>query len=773
MSQVDMVTVLMASALVSVTLAVAFLILGTGVLRSRALTIWGLAHGCWGLGLLFLLTRGVLPDLAAVLIPNGLLVLGQGLAWCGAKVHKGTRAPFPMVFAILAGFLVVFSWYILGDPNISARIVLVRLVIALFALATSVSLWPRPGEDNRSGRTLAALSFLPHTLLMLITAFMGLLYWDPKAPFMAHPVIVISVALGVIAHLCWGLGVLVMVFQRMVEERESANTVFKALVEQTLVGIYELRDGIVTYANPEMRRMFGYEDVDFTGLSTLALLIAPEDRDRVARMFEAREQGLTDMARYSFTGLRRTGERFQVEVQGTVVRRAAGVTVVMGVALDVTDRVAAERALIAAKETLEERVARRTREMEEHSRERVEVDRRLRAFAMAIEQNGHMIVFTDARGRVEYANFRFLDHWNVTAPAILGRDIVALTPGGQAPEIAMAIRDRHPWAGDIPLGPQGRQGWIHATLTPIRDVEGARGYFVIIQTDISDRKKAERDLTQAKDMAEMACRAKSELLANLSHDLRTPLEAIVGFSDGMRDHLFGPLGHECYDAYVRDISGSARQLLALTKDFLDVAAMADGCLTHQCEEDVILSDLVDSALRLVADRVRQAGLILRVDLGAAQDRLIHVDARRIKQVVLNLLSNAVKFTPTGGSVSLTACIRPDGALVLSVSDTGVGMSKEEISIALSRFGPVGGSFPLPREGMGLGLSLAQHLAQVHDAVMDVRSEPGMGTTVSFTLPPDRVLGVDQGTGERGGAKVDPSETEAEGCELDPESRLSM
>jgi PAS domain S-box-containing protein len=768
---IDMVTVLMASALVSMTLAGAFLILGRGGLRSHALTVWGMAHGCWGAGVLLLLTRGVLPELPAILIPNGLLVLGQGLAWCGAKVHKGERAPVLMVFGVLVVFLAIFTWFTLAAPNIAARIVIARLVVALFALATIQSLWPGVGEGNRSGRALAALSFLPHTLLMLLTAAMGVLNWDPDASFMAHPVVVVSVALGLITHLLWGVGVLLMVFQRMVEERVSADTVFKALVEQSLVGIYEVRDGVVTYANPEMKRMFGYEAFEVLGVSTLAMLIAPEDREHVARMFEEREQGITDMARYAFTGVRRNGDRFQLEVQGTVVRRDSDATVIMGVALDVTDRVAAEKALIAAQDTLEQRVALRMQEMEADARKRAEAERHLQTFALAIEQSSHMVLFTDQEGRVEYVNPRFLAVRKVSKRKILGRNILTMMPGDHASRVASAIRERRPWTGDLPVGPQGRDGWVHVTLTPICDPEGGGGRFVVIQTDITAQKDTERDLARARDMAELASRAKSELLTNMSHELRTPLTAIIGFADVMGEQRFGPLGHERYGDYVKDISHDAQHLLNLINDILDVAALEAGRLTL-CEEEVALADVVNSALRLVANRARQAGVILRVDLGAAQDRLVRVDTRRVKQVLLNLLTNAIKFTPEGGSVSLTCRFQPDGALTLAVSDTGMGMSKEEISIALSRFGQVDGPLSRRHEGAGLGLPLAQELALVHGATLDVQSEPGMGTTVSFTLPSNRILDAAHqattGQGAIGGKTGDNDVTE-----LGKEGRVSV
>jgi signal transduction histidine kinase len=272
-------------------------------------------------------------------------------------------------------------------------------------------------------------------------------------------------------------------------------------------------------------------------------------------------------------------------------------------------------------------------------------------------------------------------------------------------------------------------------------------------------------------MAELASRAKSELLTNMSHELRTPLTAIIGFADVMGEQRFGPLGHERYGDYVKDISHDAQHLLNLINDILDVAALEAGRLTL-CEEEVALADVVNSALRLVANRARQAGVILRVDLGAAQDRLVRVDTRRVKQVLLNLLTNAIKFTPEGGSVSLTCRFQPDGALTLAVSDTGMGMSKEEISIALSRFGQVDGPLSRRHEGAGLGLPLAQELALVHGATLDVQSEPGMGTTVSFTLPSNRILDAAHqattGQGAIGGKTGDNDVTE-----LGKEGRVSV
>lgn len=247
------------------------------------------------------------------------------------------------------------------------------------------------------------------------------------------------------------------------------------------------------------------------------------------------------------------------------------------------------------------------------------------------------------------------------------------------------------------------------------------------------------DLRRALVRAEEASRAKSQFLAAMSHELRTPLNAIIGFSDMMRHETVGRLGSDRYRDYAGSIHDSGRHLLELINDVLDVSKIDSGAMEISPEE-VALHKVVHAAVRMVRDQAAARGLHLSLDLPDPVPVLM-LDPRRVKQVLLNLLSNAVKFTDPGGRIGVTATFPVDGgAVVVSVFDTGIGMTGAEIATAISPFGQADGDLNRRYSGTGLGLPLAKQLTELHGGVLDVTSEPGVGTTVSIRLPAGRVVG---------------------------------
>ncbi|WP_162913134.1 PAS-domain containing protein [Rhodospirillaceae bacterium SYSU D60014] len=261
------------------------------------------------------------------------------------------------------------------------------------------------------------------------------------------------------------------------------------------------------------------------------------------------------------------------------------------------------------------------------------------------------------------------------------------------------------------------------------------GGFVSSARDITERKRTERELMAAKDQAELANRAKTEFLANISHELRTPLNAVLGFSEIMKDELFGPVGCEAYRGYVQDIHLSGSLLLELINDILDLSKIEAGKFELN-EEHVELDELFASVLRIIRERAQAAGLSITVDIEPGLPA-VRADKRALKQILLNLLSNAVKFTPSGGSITLKADRDSDGALRLSVMDTGIGIATEDIPQAMSVFGQVDSTLARKYNGTGLGLPLSRALTELHRGSLQLASQPGIGTAVSVCLPPER------------------------------------
>jgi signal transduction histidine kinase len=235
------------------------------------------------------------------------------------------------------------------------------------------------------------------------------------------------------------------------------------------------------------------------------------------------------------------------------------------------------------------------------------------------------------------------------------------------------------------------------------------------------------DLIAARQNAEASHSAKSRFLANMSHELRTPLNAILGFSELMMD-----AGDSPYSGYARDIHDAGMHLLGIINDVLDLSSIEAGGMDLDISP-IFVEELFADCHRLMAEQAMIAGVRL-VSSVAEGARTVQGDASRVRQILLNLLSNAIKFTPRGGVVALTALISHDGEFLLTVADTGCGMTAEEIEIALEPFGMVDASMGRRKQGSGLGLPLARRLAVLHGGRLVIHSEPNLGTQVTISLP---------------------------------------
>jgi two-component system, cell cycle sensor histidine kinase PleC len=248
-------------------------------------------------------------------------------------------------------------------------------------------------------------------------------------------------------------------------------------------------------------------------------------------------------------------------------------------------------------------------------------------------------------------------------------------------------------------------------------------------------RKANVELIRAKRRAEEANDAKSAFLANMSHELRTPLNAILGFSEIIRDKLLGK-DVDRYAAYAADIHRSGAHLLNIVSDILDVTRIEAGTLELR-EERLRLAPLLQRCMAAVGQQAADGGVQLEGpahDLGVS----IYGDKHKLKQILVNLLSNAIKFTPAGGHVEIMASAERDGGLKLSIRDTGIGMTSDEICQALELFRQVDNSLSRRFEGAGLGLPLAVRLTEMHGGSLNIESAPGEGTTVTVNLPAERV-----------------------------------
>lgn len=251
------------------------------------------------------------------------------------------------------------------------------------------------------------------------------------------------------------------------------------------------------------------------------------------------------------------------------------------------------------------------------------------------------------------------------------------------------------------------------------------------------RHRQAAELAAAKAAAEEANRSKSAFLANVSHEVRSPLNAINGFSEIMAGEMFGPLGTEKYREYAKDIHESGQLLLTLINDILDLSKAEAGKLELH-EEKVDIPNLASRVEKLVVERAGKAGIILRNQIEEPLPA-IRADERKLLQILLNLLTNAIKFTPSGGVVTLQAERPTDGGLRLIVRDTGIGIAPGDIAKVLEPFGQVDDPRVRRQEGTGLGVPLSKRLVELHGGRFLFESEPGVGTTVTVALPESRIL----------------------------------
>ena len=244
------------------------------------------------------------------------------------------------------------------------------------------------------------------------------------------------------------------------------------------------------------------------------------------------------------------------------------------------------------------------------------------------------------------------------------------------------------------------------------------------------RRRSEIATKAAKVEADLASRSKSAFLATMSHELRTPLNSIIGFSDVIAGNKSQPESAE----YATHIAKSGRRMLAVVNDILDISKIEAGSFQLNIAPSDI-GDIVDSAVETMRDEVAEKHQVLDVRVPPGLP-MLGVDHKRVRQILVNLLSNASKFTAERGRIVLVARRLPNNGVTIAIADTGVGMTPEQVEIALRPFGQVQGHLSRTQEGAGLGLPLARALAQKHRGDIQIESKPGQGTTVFLNLPPD-------------------------------------
>jgi PAS domain S-box-containing protein len=269
---------------------------------------------------------------------------------------------------------------------------------------------------------------------------------------------------------------------------------------------------------------------------------------------------------------------------------------------------------------------------------------------------------------------------------------------------------------------------FHTRRMPLLDASGAPTHLVTISADITERRAAEEDVRLSKLEAERANRAKSEFLSRMSHDLRTPLNAVLGFAQVLQLDNLPP---EQADGLQQIVAGG-RHLLDLINEVLDISRIESGHLSLSLEP-VGVTDIVQHGTALIAPLAAARGIRVVIDAEPAEARYVRADRQRLNQILLNYLGNAVKYNRDHGTVTVTARLQPDQRIRFSVTDTGAGIPSEKLALLFQPFERLGAE-QSAIEGTGLGLAVAKGLAEAMRGVVGVESAVDRGSTFWVELP---------------------------------------
>ena len=282
------------------------------------------------------------------------------------------------------------------------------------------------------------------------------------------------------------------------------------------------------------------------------------------------------------------------------------------------------------------------------------------------------------------------------------------------------------------LRKDGTRFWANVVITALRDESGTLVGFAKVTRDLTERRAAQqRELEDARRVAisEEANRAKAGFLAAMSHELRTPLNAIAGYTDLLLAGVGGEV-NGTHREYLERIRGSQQHLLAIINDILNFSRIEAGQLDYRVER-VSLRAVINAVLPMIAPQALAKSV--RIDGHGATDAAASADHAKVEQILLNLLSNAVKFTASGGHVAVD-CASAGERVVMTVSDSGVGIAPQDLAAIFQPFVQVGRTLTSSQEGTGLGLAISSDLARGMGGSLDVASAPGRGSTFTLTLP---------------------------------------
>jgi len=487
--------------------------------------------------------------------------------------------------------------------------------------------------------------------------------------------------------------------------------------------ISKTMEGIITSWNAGAVRMFGYNPNEVLG-QPIALLIPEELQHEEVEILERVGKG-ERIDHYETARLRKDGRRISVSLAVSPIRDASGKIVgISKIARDMTER----KRLLKREEELNAEV------IAEHK------------FHELIENAPDAILQVNPAGAIVIANRTAEAMFGYSREELIGGSVDMLVPTARRSEHP---RHRQSFAAVGVTRPMGQGLELHArrkngtefpveiSLSPIV-TEGGTNVTAVVR-DVTERKLAEQQirLLQQNYTAELEIRhreaerlnrLKSEFMASVSHELRTPLHTIIGFAELLGEEAAG--FSEKHRRFLRHIQADSEHLLSLINDVLDLSKIEAGGLSLHTD-CLSLHKVIPEAIEAI--RPSASSKAVTMGEGSIADVAVIADPLRLRQILYNLLSNAVKFTESGGEVTVRSAVVGD-SVQISVVDTGIGIPDEERGRIFDKFYQVGPTTAGVRQGTGLGLTICKQLVEMHGGEIWVESQPGQGSSFSFTLP---------------------------------------
>ncbi|HYH22206.1 MAG TPA: response regulator [Azospirillum sp.] len=653
------------------------------------------------------LACGLLFGTAAVLAMVEPVHVAPGIIIDARSVMMGLAAPIggPVTAAVAAAEAAAYRLWLGGAGAVAgtASILFATLVGVAFAHVAKA----RAVRLRAWHMLLLGLLLVPANLLGIVL----FLPPDTASEVLAHAGVALA-GMGILGTAF--LGTLLLRERRRLENAQAlefSESRYRMLAEHASDAIARIRpDGVLTFTSDAVSKVLGYRPEQLVGRH-FADLLHPDDRpDWTA---EPRFTGRIRHAAGRWTWI-------EASVSTIASARTGAPAECVMVVRDVSQRVLAEAAL---------------RDSEE--RYRLLADN-VSDVIMRVSPGGVRTYCSGAVQEVlgyqpdELTGGSFLAQVHPADRADAEAAFRRLTPANPRGTGVFRVRHKHGW-----------WTWTEASVRLIPDPRpdphadtDAPGDFVFVLRDVSERRRMEEDLMQARRTAEQANQAKGTFLATLSHELRTPLNAILGFADLIAREAFGPVGNPQYKQFGEDIRGSGQHLLTLINEILDYSKAEAGHL--RLDEGVVdLVAAVRFCARLLGGRAARTGVTLTHQV-CPDARYIRADEGRIRQILLNLMSNAVKYTPSGGQVTVSITV-DDGAPTIAVSDTGIGIDEKDVPRILEAFEQVENPANRQSAGTGLGLPLTRRLVELHGGSLYLDSRVGEGSTITARLPPERLV----------------------------------